>query len=195
MNTVNNTRYVSTDGKIRLALFRLLRFQSFENISVKDVCAEANINRSSFYAHYTDINDLLIRTEQDLSRDIENILKIDNRFFDLDAFEKLFEFVRENKLFYRAYLRFGKESFIERDMYKKFKMPMQNLAHDKQFFYNDVELDYQLRFFGGGLKALFARWLEKDCKETPLQMARILHGQYANSAKFCQYRKDVRLTF
>lgn len=184
MNTVNNVRYASTDDKIRQALFKILRFKSFDNVSVKDICLESGINRSSFYAHYTDINDLLIRTEQSLSKDISDILKLSDSEFNLNAFQKLFEFIKENKFFYKAYLRYGTESFVERDMYTKFKIPMINIAKSKKFYYNDWELDYQLRFFGAGLKALCARWLEKDCKETPEQMAKLLHSQYANSSKF-----------
>lgn len=183
MNIANNIRYASTDEKIRNALFKLLRFKSFDGISVKDICSEADINRSSFYSHYTDINDLLIRTEQALSKDVSEILKTKDNF-KLDAFEELFEFIKKNKAFYKAYLKFNAESFVERDMYKKFRVPMLNLAKDKQFYYNESELDYQLRFFGAGLKAICARWLEKDCKETPHQMAELIHKQYANSARF-----------
>lgn len=184
MNTANNVRYAGTDNKIRLALFKILRFKSFDNVTVKDICMESGINRSSFYAHYTDINDLLIRTEQKLSKDMGDILKTSDNTFNLNAFEKLFEFIRENKIFYKAYLRFGVESFVERDMYAKFKVPLLNLAKSKRFFYNESELDYQMRFFGAGLKAMCARWLEKDCRETPAQMAKLIYSQYANNAKF-----------
>lgn len=184
MNTANNVRYAGTDDKIRLALFKILRFKSFDNVTVKDICIESGINRSSFYAHYTDINDLLIRTEQKLSKDIGDILKTSDNSFNVNAFEKLFEFIRENKIFYKAYLRFGVESFVERDMYTKFKVPLLNLAKSKRFFYNESELDYQMRFFGAGLKAICARWLEKDCRETPAQMAKLIYFQYANNAKF-----------
>lgn len=184
MNTANNVRYAGTDDKIRLALFKILRFKSFDNVTVKDICIESGINRSSFYAHYTDINDLLIRTEQKLSKDIGDILKTSDNSFNVNAFEKLFEFIRENKIFYKAYLRFGVESFVERDMYTKFKVPLLNLAKSKRFFYNESELDYQMRFFGAGLKAICARWLEKDCRETPAQMGKLIYFQYANNAKF-----------
>lgn len=184
MNIANNSRYSSTDEKIREALFKILRFKSFDNISVKDVCLESGINRSSFYAHYTDINDLLIRTEQALSKDLSDILKSSDENVNLDAFEKMFEFIKENKIFYKAYLKYGVESFVEREMYAKFKIPLLNVAKSQKFIYNEWELDYQMRFFGGGLKAMCARWLEKDCRETPEQMAKLIRSQYANNSKF-----------
>lgn len=168
MNTANNVRYAGTDNKIRLALFKILRFKSFDNVTVKDICMESGINRSSFYAHYTDINDLLIRTEQKLSKDIGDILKTSDNTFNLNAFEKLFEFIKENKIFYKAYLRLGVESFVERDMYTKFRVPLLNLAKSKRFFYNESELDYQMRFFGAGLKAICARCWKKTA-EKPLR--------------------------
>lgn len=183
MNIANNSRFAGTDDKIRSALFSILRYKTFDNISVKDICEQAEINRSSFYTHYTDINDLLIRTEQFLSQGICEILKNNDRF-NLSNFEELFLYIKKYKVFYKAYLRYGVESFIEKEMYAKFKTPMINVAREKQFYYNEWELDYLMRFFGAGLKSICARWLEKDCKESPKQIAELINKQYANNVRF-----------
>lgn len=185
MNIANNSRFATTDDKIRQALYSLLRYKNFDNITVKDICEQANLHRSSFYTHYTDINDLLIRTEQYLSKGITNILQYKDNFL-LSNFEEMFEYIKQNKIFYKAYLRYGIESFVEKEMYAKFKIPLMNVAKEKKFYYNESELDYQMRFFGAGLKAICARWLEKDCRETPKQMADLINKQYANSSRFFQ---------
>ena len=43
--------------------FYLFSFVCANDISIKEICYEAGINRSSFYVHYQDINDLMIKVE------------------------------------------------------------------------------------------------------------------------------------
>ena len=44
---------------IRKALMELLRQKPIQAISIKELCESAGINRGTFYAHYTDMYDLL----------------------------------------------------------------------------------------------------------------------------------------
>ena len=75
MNTKNNLRSQNTKKKIYDALMYLLKHKDFDHIYVKDICNVACINRSSFYEHYQDINDLMIQTEQFLSKNMAEIFK------------------------------------------------------------------------------------------------------------------------
>lgn len=63
MNKISNMRAQATKDKIQRALIYLLKRKPFDQIFVKDICTIACINRSSFYEHYQDINDLMIKTE------------------------------------------------------------------------------------------------------------------------------------
>lgn len=183
VNITNNTRFRSTEDSMRNALFTLLRTRSYQDIYVKDICKQAGINRSSFYAHYYDINDFMIQTEAYLSDEITRILK-ENDHFQTENFELLFTFIREHKDFYRAYLHAHMDSHIEKGMYQTFRTAMQNIAQSQNFSYQSWQLEYHMAFFGGGLKAICANWLERDCKETPHQMSEIIYEQYKNSARF-----------
>ena len=74
MNTSNNMRFQSTEEKIYKALVSLLHFRNYNDISIKELCYEAGINRSSFYAHFDDINGIITDTEPDPAtmQDLEN---------------------------------------------------------------------------------------------------------------------------
>lgn len=48
------------------ALIRLMEKQSFEQISVIDICNEALVHRATFYKHYKDKYDLLTNTLETL---------------------------------------------------------------------------------------------------------------------------------
>ena len=44
------------------ALINLLEVKSFEYITISDICKQAGVNRSTFYLHYENLNDLLEET-------------------------------------------------------------------------------------------------------------------------------------
>lgn len=55
----NESRYFNTSLKLSDALVFLLNKKSFEYITIKDICEVAKVNRSTFYLHYSNTNDLL----------------------------------------------------------------------------------------------------------------------------------------
>ena len=63
MNTKNNSRYKISSDKIETAFLTLLLNHKYEDITISQICNQANINRSTFYCHYSDINDLIIKIE------------------------------------------------------------------------------------------------------------------------------------
>lgn len=59
-----NRRVRMTKRLMKDALLELLEVKPLEKITVTDVCAAADVNRSSFYAHYQDIHALLRELER-----------------------------------------------------------------------------------------------------------------------------------
>ena len=60
---------------IRKAFTELVGQKPIQSISVKELCALAGVNRSTFYAHYTDIFDLLQDMESELLEDFKKALE------------------------------------------------------------------------------------------------------------------------
>lgn len=180
MNILFNQRYQSTEEKIQRALFSLLRIRRDVNISIKELCYEAGINRSSFYAHYEDINDLMIKTEQNLSSGIAKIFSMHAKW-DGNTFVQLFEFLFENRDFYRAYFIAGERMFMERDFTQYTNVVRKN---NKAIDFDVSEEVYHMAFFAGGLKALAKSWILNGCVQTPEQMAKILTDEYRINAKY-----------
>ena len=60
---------------IRQAFTRLLKEKPVQSISVKELCERAGINRGTFYAHYTDIYDLMRQMEDEMMADIQTALR------------------------------------------------------------------------------------------------------------------------
>ncbi len=53
------------------ALLSLLEKKEFAYITVKDICGEAKVNRSTFYLHYENTNDLLEELIRSTNKDFE----------------------------------------------------------------------------------------------------------------------------
>lgn len=60
----NESKYFNTAVKMDKALVALLEKKDFEYITIKEICALAGVNRSTFYLHYENVYDLLEETTQ-----------------------------------------------------------------------------------------------------------------------------------
>lgn len=181
MNITYNQRYQSTEEKIQKALFSLLKIRKYNDISIKEICYEAGINRSSFYSHYYDINDLMIKTEQKLSKEISKIFN-PNLLWDEKIFENLFEFLLKNRDFYKSYLETNEQTFMEANDFTSYITLINKCNRELDF--NDNEKIYHMAFFAGGIKAMSKTWLKTGCKETPAEMAKILTNEYKINSKY-----------
>ena len=74
MNTKNNSRSRKTREWLKEALLRLLARRDILDVTVSRLCQEAGVNRSTFYAHYQDIYDLLTKIEEDMLEDFQRAL-------------------------------------------------------------------------------------------------------------------------
>lgn len=58
-----NRRVQFTKNALREAMIELITEKPLTSITVKDICARADINRSTFYLHYKDVDELLVAVE------------------------------------------------------------------------------------------------------------------------------------
>lgn len=70
MGTDKRVRY--TKMFLKESLIKLMQEKPISRITIKELCAEAEINRATFYAHYRDQYDLLEQTEQALIDEVQH---------------------------------------------------------------------------------------------------------------------------
>jgi AcrR family transcriptional regulator len=83
----------------------MLETQPFDQITVRDLCKRAQINRATFYRHYTDIYDLArqITEEFDAIELLQKHVTADH----VSAVRAIFEHVADYASFYQAMIRPG----------------------------------------------------------------------------------------
>ena len=64
----SESKYFNTALRMDEALIELLEHKDLEYITVKELCQQAGVNRSTFYLHYDTISDLLNETMETINQ-------------------------------------------------------------------------------------------------------------------------------
>ena len=177
MNIKNNSRYKASSEKIETAFLSLILNHKYEEITISQICKEANINRSTFYCHYDDINDLIIKIENKFAKGMASIFAYGERRTH-EAFVEMFTFVKENKYFYKAFLNIPYATLAETNTKIDILKHIGDSTNIEKS--NKMGIFYRASFFGAGIKEMCRLWLEFDCNESPEEMASLLLEEYKN---------------
>ena len=74
MNGKIDPRTEKTRNYLAESLLTLMKDKPLSRITVKDLCQQAGVNRTTFYAHYKDVKELLEEVESVLLSDIQKNL-------------------------------------------------------------------------------------------------------------------------
>ncbi len=71
----SDRRIRKTEQSLQYAFLHLVLEKEFSQITVKELCERADINKSTFYLHYRDLYDLASRIKQQLLDDVYHIIE------------------------------------------------------------------------------------------------------------------------
>lgn len=170
MNTPNNKRRKASQSKMEAAFIELLQNRELKEIRVTDVCKLAGVNRTTFYANYSDIYQLKdvvqMRLEGEVAALYQDQQGKDSPDYD---FSRLFRHIQENQLFYKTYFKLGLDG--------TFQIP-QHIQRSGARYGSSRHLAYHIEFFRNGLNAVIKRWLEQGCPESPEELSSIIEAEY-----------------
>ena len=63
-----DSRNKRTEQQIANALLHLLEKKPFEAVSVSELAREANVSRSTFYAHFDNVDDVFVRLVKEMNQ-------------------------------------------------------------------------------------------------------------------------------
>ena len=166
MKEKTDRRIRKTKAQLRAGLAKLMQEKSIKEITVKELVEEVDINRSTFYLHYTDIFNMLSTFNESSFPFIEDI----------------FHILAENKDICSALLGpNGDIAFIHR---------IENLisTHSlnvlRRTFPDTIEdLKYSYSFCLSGCIGLVKTWLTSDTDETPQYMAQLTFRLIMNALR------------
>lgn len=163
MNTKNNQRTRLSKMLFKSAVMDLLREKgSVEKISVRELCQRAELNRSTFYAHYSEPKDLLLEVENELLLSTEDHLKKIGAENNIGAHKYILSFlkyIKDNDKPFRTLLVDSAEpEFRSRFMQQSILQFIENLHIT---FQKDAE-QYIYSYILNGSAGIIIQWIRSD---------------------------------
>lgn len=170
MNIKDNKRKRESQEKIEKTFLSLIQKREVKNISISEICKIAKINRTTFYANYIDIYDLIDKVRDHMLEEFKNIYANNTDGHTPENYLKMFKNIKENQIFYKTYFKLGFDVNYEIDYFDK------DLAKK---LYDNKYIDYHCEFFKAGITAIIKKWLASNCKEEPEEILEILKSEYS----------------
>lgn len=168
-----------TTAKIRSTLVKMLGSKDIDDITVTELCANAGINRATFYYHYDSARDVFGEVEKRMEAEFDEFLNrsaiSESGMPDKSFYTTFFEFVARNANICKMVLNSPhktNDSFLARAMNagrNKVVSLMSRLYPDCP----TSKIEYYYLFVSHGFLGLMAYWLNNDMKESAAEIAAI----------------------
>lgn len=176
MNTPNNRRRKDSRERIETVFVEFLQTKELSQIRVSDICKRAGLNRTTFYANYTDIYGLADAIRDRLEEQLANLYQEEiSSSINSHNYLKLFRHIQQNQMLYRTYFKLGYDN--------NYKIGLYDTELAKKYF-QDRFIRYHMEFFKSGLTRVIKLWLENGCQETPEEIFEIIQSEYQGREAF-----------
>lgn len=167
---------------IREAFLSLIREKEFSRITVTDIITRADINRSTFYAHYPDVFGVIESFEDDAVAKMLMILsefKYRNFFQNpLPLLLRVNRYLEEDLELYRTLMTQNSSSSIFQKMSQVFIHYMQNDSDVPDSIKNSVFFEIRIQFFANGILGLYKSWflgtMQGELNDISMEVAKII---------------------
>ncbi|MBR5309607.1 MAG: TetR/AcrR family transcriptional regulator [Oscillospiraceae bacterium] len=184
----SESKYFNTALRFDKALLTLLEKKSFEYITIKEICEEADANRSTFYLHYDNLSDLLKETTayvlesfasyfavdaQSISSQFESYNPDELVFIDEKYILPYLTYIKENKKIFMAVLS-KPGTFETNTIYQKLFDDIFNPILEK-FHYPKEDRHYVMMFYLNGITAIISEWIKEGCEKSMEDIFLVIH--------------------
>lgn len=175
----SESKYFATAARMDEAFLELLEQKDFAYITVKELCAKAGVNRSTFYLHYETLADLLAESGQQIIDRFVAAMPHDTQEF-LEKLperpvEELYLITPEYLVPYLTYVKEHRRVFrttVEQASALRMNDAYEALSRHvflpilNRFGVSAADREYLMAFYISGLMAIINRWLQADCQDS-----------------------------
>ncbi|MCL2632604.1 MAG: TetR/AcrR family transcriptional regulator [Coriobacteriia bacterium] len=185
--TTLDRRSLRSRRMMREAVADLISEQGLGNFTVADLMQKADLNRSTFYSHYSDLDDLMLTLKQEIRDDLDSIRPhiLSVTLKDVLAFELagtppsvtilLFDTLREHGHLLRVLLCPNGDAQFQAELRDEFCADViRSILHEKYTRNPNALVDYYVSYYSSAMHGLIRRWLEGGMQEDSHEMARIM---------------------
>ena len=167
---------------IRNAFLDLLKEKNINKITVTDIVNKADLNRSTFYAHYMDVRAITEEMENEV---IDKMLEILKKFEFKNFFNnptplllEVSRFLEDNQDTYKILLKAnGAETFLKK-LKKVFADYMLSDTDIPNYLRDSKLVNLRISYFSGGIINMYEDWFNEnlDCSlnDIALEVSKLL---------------------
>lgn len=173
MKEDRRTKY--TKMILRSSLFEILEKKPLAKITVKEICEKADVNRGTFYLHYSDAYDLFKSIEDEMFEMVMTTINSKLYSESMDSFlTELFNLIMENKnMCTIMFERNGTSDLISRILdTAREKIICQWTNLDKPL--DDGLIDYIYNFVTTGSVGIISKWVKDGMIDSPEHIAELI---------------------
>ena len=160
-------RVEMTKRLLKKSLIELLKTENIQKISIRNLCQNADVNRSTFYKHYDSQYDLLRDIEDDLFSEIEDILSIHPSTNDSDKdaqLAKVLSYMKDNLDLCQILMLYNIDPEFE-DKLMNIPTIIKRSNPDSDCALPACNYSYTQLFILNGAYNMIKRWIMNDCPE------------------------------
>lgn len=165
-----------TKQLIKESLVELMQECPISRISVKMLCETADINRSTFYAHYSDTYDLLRQIQHEVISELSEYISrsafSEQSKLTVQAMSQILEYARENSKLLKVLLSENGDFTFQKDIMLLAQQKTINELRTMQNIEKRTSEYLQLFVITGALSVV-EKWLKDGMKESTQEMAEL----------------------
>lgn len=199
----SESKYYNTALLMNQALIEILNKKDYEFITIKEICKKAGVNRSTFYLHYDNIDDLLCECLENTNKKFLSYFADKNKDFasKIKDNEKN-ELILVTPEYLLPYLNYIKDNKVVYQVSAKHPIIMQsikkyNFLQEKILYpiYSRFNIQENLKkffsaYYINGIYAIINEWIKEGCKDdinlvmsAIIQCVRPFENEYADKRK------------
>ncbi|MCD8118007.1 MAG: TetR/AcrR family transcriptional regulator [Lachnospiraceae bacterium] len=179
------SKYYDTSVRMVKAFLDILETKDFEYITVREICAKAGVNRSTFYLHYETMNDLLEESAEYISdtmsgyfeeeAQVQNVAAMDKKdlyFINARYLTPWLTSIKENRRLFQAALKNGHTIGMDRytDMLKRDILAPVMQRHGIAL----EDTEYVIAYYLEGILAMMNLWVKNNCDKDIEDMVELI---------------------
>lgn len=174
----NESKYYNTAQFMNQALIELLNKKEYELITIKEICKKAGVNRSTFYLHYDNIDDLLCETientnknffsifsenDKDMAKKIQGNNKKDLIFITPEYLLPYLNYIKKNKVVFQVSAKHP--NLMQSN--KKYQFLQDKILYPifSRFDIQESQKKFISAYYINGVYAIIDEWIKNGCKE------------------------------
>ena len=164
-------RIQKSQNAIKEVFIQLMGEKEFNQITIQDITARANIGRRTFYHHYMDKYDLLSKLIEEHIEELRSIChsSINNQTNQAEVV--WFDYFEDHYQFFATMIA-GRGQFAFRKLFLKFVMEeIQGITSFSQGINKGIDKDIYLNFFGSAIVGVIEDYFTKNKPNTSRELA------------------------